>query len=205
MASKHVAGFKSLLNVKRRLYNMDMVNNTDMNNAADGTDVTQMPDGRMMDEEMRNFMAEGYIMGADCFGVNSRRYADRLMEFINDEYADSIYYSILAQRAPDNRARRIFRNFSADELRHAKRFAATYFLITGKRYFPTKTTIEPVKVPPVYEQALRQRYLSESRDAVKYQMFARQISDRCLKRIAVSTSIDEKKHAQTILELIQAL
>lgn len=184
---------------------MDMDNNTGMNNAAEGMDVTQMPDDRMMDEEMRNFMAEGYIMGADCFGVNSRRYADRLMEFINDEYSDSIYYSILARRAPNNRARRLFRSFSDDELRHAKRFAAAYFLITGKRYFPTRSSIEPVKVPPVYEQALRQRYLSESRDAVKYQMFARQTNDRCLKRIAVSTSIDEKNHAQSILELIQEI
>lgn len=184
---------------------MDMVNNTQMNNTAGGMNVTQMPDDRMMDEEMRSFMAEGYIMGADCFGVNARRYADRLMEFINDEYSDSIYYSILARRAPSNRARRLFRDFSADELRHAKRFAAAYFLITGKRYFPSRTSIEPVKVPPVYEQALRQRYLGESRDAVKYQMFARGTGDRCLRRLAVSTSLDEKKHAQAILELIQEL
>ena len=99
----------------------------------------------------------------------------------------------------------MFREIAEDELRHSKRYAAAYFLITGKRYFPTRTSIEPVVLPASYLQALRDRYLAESRDAVKYRLFAQQSGDRCLKKIALDTSEDEKKHAQAIMELIQGM
>jgi rubrerythrin len=173
----------------------------DMRGVAD----PDMPDDSSMDDDMRQFMAEGYIMGRSCFGSGSKQYADSLMEFINDEYSDHIYYQILSRRSPTANSRRIFKQMSDDELRHSKRFSAVYFLITGKRYFPTRSTLEPVIVPPVYIDALRQRYIAESRDAVKYRMFAQQVNDRCLQRIAMSTSDDEKRHAQEIMELIQSL
>jgi rubrerythrin len=127
------------------------------------------------------------------------------MEFINDEFSDHLYYMILSRKSPTPNSKMLFKNIAADELRHAKRYAAAYFLITGKRYFPTSDSIEPVVVPPSYIQALRQRYLAESRDAVKYRMFAQQANDRCLKKIALATSEDEKQHARSIMELIQSM
>lgn len=165
----------------------------------------RMPDESQLDDEIRDFMAEGYIMGADCFGFRAKVYADRLMEFVKDEYRDYLYYTTLSRRAATASSKRLFRSLAADELRHSKRFAAAYFLITGKRYTPTPTSVEPVVVPAAFIQALRERYLAESRDAVKYRMFARQTNDRCLKRIALSTSDDERRHAQDILGLIQEM
>jgi rubrerythrin len=165
----------------------------------------QLPDQSVLNQELRDFLSEGYIMSADCFGSSSTQYADRLMEFVNDEYSDHLYYQTLSRKAAASGTRKLFKSIAADELLHSKRFAAAYFLITGKRYFPTRTSIEPVVVPASYIQALRDRYLAESRDAVKYRTFAQQTSDRCLKRIAEATSNDEKQHAQDILELIQKM
>ncbi|HEX2937898.1 MAG TPA: ferritin-like domain-containing protein [Ruminiclostridium sp.] len=182
---------------------MDM--NEGMNDMDTMSDIMRMPDEDSMDDDMRRFMADGYIMGRNCFGSDSSQYADRLMEFINDEFSDHLYYSQLSRRSPTQYARKLFREMSADELRHSRRFAAAYFLITGKRYFPTRNTVEPVTVPPIFIQALRQRYLAESRDAVKYRMFAQQTRDLCLRRIAMNTSDDERRHAQEIMELLQTL
>lgn len=152
-----------------------------------------------------NDFADSRIMGRDCFGSNSKQYADKLMEFINDEYRDSMYYNILSRRSQSASTRRLFREIANDELKHARRFAAAYFLITGKRYFPTRQTVEPVNVPQSFLQALRERYLAESRDVVKYRMFAQQTADRCLRRIALETADDERDHAEDIMELIQQM
>jgi rubrerythrin len=156
-----------------------------------------------MSPEMQQFMEQGYLMGPNCFGSDSQRYANLLMEYINDEYRDYMYYTTLSRRAPTASGRRVFRNISGDEMKHARRWASAYFLITGKRYFPTRTTVEPVNVPSNYSQALRERYMAESRDAVKYRQFAASTTDRCLKRMATDTSDDERQHAQDILTLIQ--
>lgn len=169
------------------------------------SEIMRMPDEDAMDDDMRRFISDGYIMGKNCFGSDSTIYADRLMEFINDEFSDHLYYEQLSRRAATQSARRMFKRFSQDELRHSRRFAAAYFLITGKRYFPVRSTVEPVVVPPVFIQALRQRYLAESRDAVKYRTFAQQTSDLCLKRMAMETSEDERRHAQEIMELLQSM
>ncbi|CDZ24269.1 hypothetical protein CCDG5_1152 [[Clostridium] cellulosi] len=179
--------------------------NDSMNDVKIMSDIMRMPDEDSMDEDMRRFMADGYIMGKTCFGSDSTQYADRLMEFVNDEFSDYLYYIQLSKRAPTQSARRIFRQFSEDEIGHARRFAAAYFLITGKRYFPTRNSVEPVVVPPLYIQALRQRYLAESRDAVKYRLFSQHTRDLCLKKIAVDTSEDERKHAQKLMELLQTV
>lgn len=154
------------------------------------------------DDDMQNFMAQGYLMGPNCFGRDARIYAEKLMEYINDEYRDYITYLALARKAPSARARTILRSIARDEMRHARRWAAAYFLITGKTYFPQRGSME---APPIasYSQALRERYLAESQDAVKYRQFARETTDRCLRRIAMETSDDERQHAQHILELIQ--
>jgi len=163
------------------------------------------PQENAMNEDMKNFLAEGYLMGPDCFGTASQIYAQQLMEYINDEYRDYLYYTILSKRSISANARRIFRNIAADELKHSRRFASAYFLITGKRYLPTRSTVNPIIVPASYNQALRDRYIAESKDAVKYRQFASSTTDRCLKRMAMDTSNDERSHAHEILALIQGM
>jgi rubrerythrin len=161
------------------------------------------PAASPMSPEMQEFMAQGYLMGPNCFGKDAQNYTNQIMAYINDEYRDSLYYSTLTRRSTAGNARRIFRNIASDEMKHAHRWAAAYFLVTGKRYFPTRGTVEPVIVPPNYNTALRDRYIAESRDAVKYRQFADATSDRCLKRMAIDTSDDERQHAQEILSIIQ--
>ena len=168
-------------------------------------DYMDPPAGNAMSPEMQQFMEQGYLMAPNCFGDDAQKYADILMEYINDEYRDHMYYKILSRRAPTNNARRIFRSIAGDEMKHARRWAAAYFLITGKRYFPTRSTVEHVSVPSNYNTALRDRYIAESSDAVKYRQFAAGTTDRCLKRMATETSNDERQHAQDILGLIQKM
>lgn len=140
-----------------------------------------------------------------CYGKSSEKYLQQLLEFINDEYRDYLYYNVLARKAPSGNARRVFRNIARDELAHARKFAAAYFLISGKRYMPTQATVEPVNVPSTYNQALRDRYLAEISDARKYRDFANAVDDSCLKALALRISEDEQQHAQLILEIIQTM
>jgi rubrerythrin len=170
-----------------------------------GMDYADPPASTAMSPEMQEFMEQGYLMGPDCFGSDAQQYANVLMEYINDEYRDYLYYNMLARRATTNNARRVFRSIAQDELKHAHRWAAAYFLITGKKYFPTRRTVELVTLPSNYSLALRDRYLAESRDAVKYRQFAASTTDRCLKRMATDTSDDERQHAQDLLGLIQGM
>lgn len=139
---------------------------------------------------------------ARCYGEESMPYADTIKEFIRDELLDSRYYSILATKSPTKEAAKIFGKMSADELRHARRFSAAYYLITGKTYFPTYNELPPVIVP-AYKVALRERYKAESRDSVKYPDFAAMVNDPCLKRLANNTGKDEEKHAEEIYTLIE--
>lgn len=162
-----------------------------------------MPAGGTTSPEMQQFLEQGYLMGPNCFGRDSQAYGNQLLEYINDEYHDYLYYTALTRRAPTAGGRRLFRNIANDEMKHARRWAAAYFLITGKRYFPTRADVPPVTVPANFNTALRDRYMAESRDAIKYRQFASQTSDLCLKRMAIDTSDDERQHAQDILRLIQ--
>ncbi len=132
------------------------------------------------------------------------QYADTLKEFIMAELLDSRYYTILSQKAPNKETTRIFKNMANDEYKHAKRFAAAYFLITGKTYFPSYNELPPVIVPS-YKEALRDRYMAQSKDAIKYPLFAAQTTDPCLKHMAIKTGNDEEKHAEIIYELIENL
>lgn len=139
-----------------------------------------------------------------CFGEESKKYAETLKEYIRDELSDSQYYTILATKAPNNEAAKTMRRLAADELRHARRFSVALFLITGETFFPPIRELPPVIVPP-YKQALRERYFAESKDAVKYPRFAEQVSDPCLKRLAIDTGKGEEEHARIILEMLEMM
>lgn len=140
-----------------------------------------------------------------CYGPDAMRYADTLKDFINDEYHDCMYYSALARRAPTACAQRVFRMIANDEKCHARKLAAAYFLITGKQYMPTRCTVDPVNIPCSYAQALRDRYIAEMQGAAEYRQFAAQVTDPCLKQLALDLAQDESQHAQLILEQIQCL
>jgi rubrerythrin len=140
-----------------------------------------------------------------CYGKESEKYAPQIKQFINSEYRDSLYYNILSQKSQKVSAKRVFSNISRDELRHSKKWDTAYFLITGERYIPSRANIEPVVVPTSYSQALRQRYIDESSDVLKYRNFAASVDDRCLKKLATDISDDELQHANLILDIMQSM
>jgi hypothetical protein len=70
------------------------------------------PAGSDTDAELKRFMDEGYLMGPGCFDKDSQTYAKQLLEYINDEFHDHIYYMIISKRAPTQTARRMFRDMA---------------------------------------------------------------------------------------------
>jgi rubrerythrin len=143
---------------------------------------------------------------ANCYGKQSEKYAPQIKQFINSEYRDYLYYNILSQKSPKASAKRILSNISADEFRHSKKWGTAYFLITGERYIPSRANIEPVVVPTSYAQALRQRYLDETSDVLKYKNFAASVyNDQCLKKLATDISDDELQHANLILDIMHSM
>jgi len=140
-----------------------------------------------------------------CYGKQSERYAPQIKEFIIHEYRDSLYYNILSRKSPTQNAKRIFSNNSRDELRHSKKWGTAYFLITGERYIPMRANIKPIVVPPSYSQALREAYIAESSDVIKYRNFAASVNDPCLKKLAIDSSDDEQQHANLILKIMHGM
>jgi rubrerythrin len=140
---------------------------------------------------------------ARCYGRESEKYAPQIKQFINGEYRDSLYYNILSRKSPTAKAKRIFSNISRDELHHSKKWRTAYFLITGERYIPSRANIEPIVVPSLYSKALRERYIDESADIIKYRNFAASVdNDICLKKLATDISDDEFQHANLILDIM---
>lgn len=155
-----------------------------------------------MDE--RYFMEQGHLMDPKCFDQNSARYSRQIIDFINGEFSDSIYYKNLSKKARTPNAKKTLLRISADEARHSKMLSGVYFLITGKRYTPTTAIVPPPTIPASYMQALRERYIEESQGALSYFRFAQTVDDVCLKKVAQNLGEDERRHAQEIMELIQS-
>jgi rubrerythrin len=88
-----------------------------------------------------------------------------IQEYIMDELSDSQYYSILATKAPTQRAKEIILEFSQDEKLHAENFMQVYYFMTGQRYCPLYI---PTPQVPDYEEALKQRIIAETNDYKKY-------------------------------------
>lgn len=129
--------------------------------------------------------------------------ADRMMEYINDEYRDYLYYNELSKRARKATEKRMFKLIAAEELLHARHFAAAYFIITGKRFFPSRSSVEKVELPESYIQALRERYIEERKTEEKYRAFSGETNDGSISKMAYEAGEDEHSHAEQILGVIK--
>jgi rubrerythrin len=134
-----------------------------------------------------------------CYQNPTPEVLKTLQTLITDELRDSRYYEALSKRVRDPKTSRMFMQFSRDELRHARRFSAAYYIMTKTPYFPQMET--PI-IPP-YREALRERYLAESRDVIKYGRLAAETDDPCLKQLYMQARDDEAMHAREIFELLQ--
>lgn len=170
-----------------------------------GLDSTQVEGKKQKNENKKMLLPDSRLLGPDCFGSASQQYADVLMDFVNDEYSSSLYYAELAHKSSGVSSTRIFKSMAGERLGQAKRFAASYFLITGKQYFPVRSTVKRISVPQSYIQALRQRYIAETKTAMNYSSFSQKTGDKCLAHMAQDAADKAQEHANDIMGLLQKM
>ncbi len=138
-----------------------------------------------------------------CFGESSVQYLPMLEEYIKDEIRDSRYYELLMTRFTSRDVQKLLSEISKDELMHAKNFSAAYYLISKNTFFPSYRELEPVQVPSTFE-ALRTRFFEENKAYESYMNSAREATqDKCLSKLLEQISEDEKRHANTIFEILK--
>ena len=130
-----------------------------------------------------------------CNPMSDYLLAADIEEYIHDELKDSRYYSLLATKAPTQRARDLLMEFSRDEQGHAENFMRAYFMLTGRMY--TLQAMEPIEVPD-YREALKVRILAETHDYRKYGEKYLIACNRCLKDLFYMTRTVEAQHAMRI-------
>jgi rubrerythrin len=125
---------------------------------------------------------------------------EMLAGFIEQELSDRRFYLCYAHHVNGN-ARRAMREMGLDEEKHARRMMALYQMMTGECYAPT-VSCGMLTFPP-YCQVLRERYQEETGGAFHYTQAAQEVNDACLSTIFQELAADEKRHARTILCLME--
>lgn len=121
--------------------------------------------------------------------------------FIENEVSDSGYYSALASKTTQLKARRLFMRLSAEEKNHARQLQTAYFLLSGNSYAVKR----PAKTPPrSMLEALRQRYSAENEGAAAYLSAAERTDNSELKQFFSELARDEKRHAAEIKRLVES-
>ena len=151
--------------------------------------------------------AELTIPGAQadpcCMGTAALESLEVLQGFIREELADRRTYLFLARRAPTAEARQVFLAIASDEGRHARRFLAAVYLITGERYCPA------ICYPPLrcdgYCAALRELYHYEVCGGFNYRRASQETLDPCLQQLLLAFSQDEYRHANAMLCLLSGV
>lgn len=123
----------------------------------------------------------------------------RLLEYINDEMSDSLYYQELANEASSQRARELFTEFSRDEAEHAANFRGVYCQLAGMQ--PMLPPVNPPQIPP-YCQAIKARIMAESGDLVKYAEESANAPDMMLRNLFYITSTIEGRHGLRLTTLM---
>lgn len=122
-----------------------------------------------------------------------------IKEYICDEFKDSLYYEILASKAPTQRARELLMEFSRDEKLLAENFMKAYRIITGTEYKPESVNEPEV---PEYNEALKDCLINESSDYRKYGVLYLNAANKCLKELFFMARTTEVQHAMRLPVLI---
>ena len=121
----------------------------------------------------------------------------QIMEQINGELSDAATYRALSNRM-NGCAKKTLEELSRDEKCHAKKLAAMYFLLTGKKACPKRP--EPSCIT-CNAETLRRQYQKELATRDQYEMLAPLAGARaCTMR---QIALDECRHAKKIYELLQ--
>ena len=125
--------------------------------------------------------------------------AEELQSLVRDELADACAYRTLAACLPP-KERRCLLSIAKDESRHAKTLAAMYFLLQGRRLCPEPP---PRLCVTCLCEELRKHYRGELAGAEAYEAFAKRAGEFAPQITCIAA--DERRHAQTILRLLQML
>ena len=123
----------------------------------------------------------------------------RLIEYINDETGDSLYYQELARQLKDPSDQEMVLEFARDEAGHANAFRQVYRQVTG-----TEAPLARIAPPrlPGYCAAIKERIRAESDDLVKYGQEAAAAFDPELQKLFYLTSLAEGKHGLRLTTLL---
>ena len=137
-----------------------------------------------------------------CLGPASAVHGAELQEFILEELRDHRTYQALAQRAP-GRSRQTLAGIAADEMRHAKRLSAAYFLISGVRYWPLERAV--CRSEGGWLNSLRCRFLEEQKGEAVYRAAAGRTGDPCLRELYLELAEDENSHGWLLRGVLEAM
>ena len=138
----------------------------------------------------------------DCLGEDPGADLTQLEELAQQMVRNGRAYQNLARRA-GGAASRVLAGMAADERRAAKRLAAAYFLITGRRWQGIPTEGEGQEREPMH--LLRHQYMTEQRSAAAAQSAAQQTDDMCLRQIYEELAREEQGHARAIRGLLEQM
>ena len=145
-------------------------------------------------------------VNSDMPGQNAPQKAEtndeaQLRAFINDEAADCRYYTALACRSASGQARRLFSQLASEENAHMRKLQTSYFILTGDTHCP------PLDCPyiPSFLDALRTRYIGETKGAAEYLAAAERAGQERLSDLYRSLAENEKRHADSIAALIEQM
>lgn len=124
-----------------------------------------------------------------------------LRGFIQEELADQRTFLQLSRWAPVW-ARQELKAMAEDAGNHAKRLCAACYLITGHGDYPT-ALIYGETLPRQWQAALRERYHSEACNGLNYARAAEDTTDPCLSRLLRAMSMDEYRHADQLMTMLQ--
>lgn len=143
---------------------------------------------------------EEEVYDVPCLGSRSAVYGQALQGFIMDELGDMRRYQHLSRRGCGG-AGRTLAAMAADELRHARRLSAAYFLISGVWFWPEQAAA-PAPAGS-YPALLRRSFALEQQGAQRYLAAAEEMEDACLNRLCLELAEEEKQHAATLRALLE--
>ena len=135
-----------------------------------------------------------------CMGTAAQEMLEVLTGFIEEELGDQRAYQTMMRQAP-SWARQRIRDLAAEEGEHAKRLMAVYYLITGECYQPMIMTSR-ICVGH-WCTALRERYHEAACNGLNYARAADETTDLCLSRLLQELSVEEYRHADAVLNILQ--
>ena len=138
---------------------------------------------------------------ADLGTGSPARSGEALRQYIDGELASWQQCRALARRL-SGPAGRALAAVAGDELRHARRLSALYFLLSGVRYWPRQGADRPSTAVPA---ALRERYWAAHRTAETYQAAARQVDGGRQAALFTQLAKEEERHLAALQSALEQL